>query len=228
MTAVESSKAAATNRRPQIWPLSLKAYHALGEMGLIPENTELLYGQVFQKMSKSPRHCVLFMRLLELLQRAVPPGLHVRPEQPIICGDSEPEPDLAVIRGEQHEFAARHPSTAALVIEVAVTSAAEDRSLASLYAEAGVTEVRSMEDVAPLLFPHTAYKSYPEGWLMEEKWDRMTKWLGTVSSHPIKDVDLTDVAGCGRFGHLRLLLGRRLRVHELYGQGAAADSGTHR
>jgi len=28
--------------------------------------------------------------------------------------------------------------------------------------EAGVTEVRSHEDVAKLLLPHTAYKSYPE------------------------------------------------------------------
>ena len=59
--------------------------------------------------------------------------------------------------------------------------------------EAGVTEVRSVEDMVPLLFPHTAYKSYPEGWLMEEKWDRLTKWLGTISPYPIKDIDLTNI-----------------------------------
>ena len=45
-----------------------------------------------------------------------------------------------MVRGKRTTFATRHPSTAALVIEVAVTSAAEDRSLASLYAEAGVEE----------------------------------------------------------------------------------------
>jgi hypothetical protein len=60
--------------------------------------------------------------------------------------------------------------------------------------EAGITEVRSVDDVVPLLFPHTAYKSYPEGWLMQEKWDRMTKWLATISSHPIEGVDLAGVA----------------------------------
>lgn len=60
-------------------------------------------------------------------------------------------------------------------------------------AEAGVTEVRSIEDVVPLLFPHTAYKSYPESWLMESKWDRLTRWLGTIAPHPIEDVDLSDV-----------------------------------
>jgi hypothetical protein len=59
--------------------------------------------------------------------------------------------------------------------------------------EAGTREIRSLEDMVPLLFPHTAYKSYPEGWLMEEKWDRLTKWLGTISPHPIKDVDLNEV-----------------------------------
>lgn len=60
--------------------------------------------------------------------------------------------------------------------------------------EAGITEVRSIEDMVPLLFPHTAYKSYPEGWLMQEKWDRMTKWLGTISSHPIQQIDLQGIA----------------------------------
>jgi hypothetical protein len=61
--------------------------------------------------------------------------------------------------------------------------------------EAGATEIGSIADMVPLLFPHTAYKSYPEGWLMEEKWDRLTKWLGTVSSHPIKPIDLNGVEG---------------------------------
>jgi hypothetical protein len=60
--------------------------------------------------------------------------------------------------------------------------------------EAGITEIRSMEDMVPLLFPHTAYKSYPESFLMEERWDRLTKWLGTVSPWPIEGVDLEGIA----------------------------------
>jgi hypothetical protein len=34
-----------------LWPLSVAAYRALGESGLIPKNTELLYGFVYKKMS---------------------------------------------------------------------------------------------------------------------------------------------------------------------------------
>jgi hypothetical protein len=60
--------------------------------------------------------------------------------------------------------------------------------------EAGTEEIRSVEDMVPLLFPHTAYKSYPESFLMDERWDRLTKWLGTVSPYPIEGVDLEGIA----------------------------------
>src|SRR5260221_6469860 len=102
MTTVQETNAMVS--RPKVWPLSVKAYHALSEMGLIPEKTELLYGQVYHKTPKSPCHSNLFMRLFQLLLRAVPPELQVRPEQPITCGSSEPEPDLSVVRCAVNEY----------------------------------------------------------------------------------------------------------------------------
>jgi hypothetical protein len=60
--------------------------------------------------------------------------------------------------------------------------------------EAGIDEIRELADAVPLLFPHTAYKSYPESFLMDERWDRLTKWLGTVSPYPIEGVDLDGIA----------------------------------
>jgi hypothetical protein len=74
--------------------------------------------------------------------------------------------------------------------------------------DAGLSEIKSFEDVVPLLLPHTAYKSYPESFLTEKKWDRLTKWLGTVSAYPTDNVDLSGVQeiddwveACGRAGH---------------------------
>jgi hypothetical protein len=74
--------------------------------------------------------------------------------------------------------------------------------------DAGITAIRRLEDVVPLLLPHTAYKSYPESFLTEKKWDRLTRWLGTVSSSPTDNVDLSGVgeiddwvAACERAGH---------------------------
>lgn len=60
--------------------------------------------------------------------------------------------------------------------------------------EAGITAIRSREDMVPLLFPHTAYKSYPERFLREQKWDRLGKWLGTISPYPITPIETSDIA----------------------------------
>ncbi|MBW8785039.1 MAG: hypothetical protein JF593_10460 [Novosphingobium sp.] len=64
--------------------------------------------------------------------------------------------------------------------------------------EAGLEEIGSLDDAVQLLFPHTAYKSYPESFLMDQRWDRMSKWLDTVSSYrvPVDKVkDAPDVDG---------------------------------
>ena len=111
----------------QLWPISLAAYHYLGEAGLVPKNTELLYG-------------CLATRLRGILVAALPPGLFVSAEQPITCPDSEPEPDLAVVSGKLDDFPHDHPHTAELVIEVCVTSHDYDRSKLRAYAAAGVKE----------------------------------------------------------------------------------------
>lgn len=60
--------------------------------------------------------------------------------------------------------------------------------------DAEIEEIRDFADMVQLLFPHTAYKSYPESFLMEEKWDRLTKWLGTISPYKIEGVNLENVA----------------------------------
>ncbi len=54
--------------------------------------------------------------------------------------DSEPEPDLAIVAGTEFDFRDSHPTTAALVVEVAISSLELDRVKALIYAEAGVEE----------------------------------------------------------------------------------------
>ncbi|HET8711148.1 MAG TPA: hypothetical protein VFM32_07220 [Spongiibacteraceae bacterium] len=59
--------------------------------------------------------------------------------------------------------------------------------------EAGIAAIRSLADMVPLLFPHTAYKSYPESFLIEQRWDRLGKWLGTISPYPLAPIETTDI-----------------------------------
>ena len=67
-------------------------------------------------------------------------GYCIRSEGPITTTDSEPEPDLAVCKGSENDFFDSHPTTAELVIEVAISSLEIDRKKAEIYAAAGVTE----------------------------------------------------------------------------------------
>ena len=60
--------------------------------------------------------------------------------------------------------------------------------------EAGVAEVRSHKDVVGLLLPHTAHKSYPESWLVGKRWDRLSRWLDTVSPHRVPVGRVSDAA----------------------------------
>lgn len=122
------------------YQLSVESYHRLGEIGVLGHDVELLEGYLIKKMPKSPLHTYLCQWLLEAIQRLGQAGVIVRQEQPLSTATSEPEPDLAVVRGSLQEFRSRHPTTAELVIEVAISSEEVDFSKAAIYAEAGVKE----------------------------------------------------------------------------------------
>src|SRR5262249_48592001 len=76
-----------------------------------------------------------------LFVRALGEEYTVRPQGPLTFAESEPEPDLAIVRAADAASVDVHPSTALLVIEVAGTSARHDRDVKSrIYAKAGIPE----------------------------------------------------------------------------------------
>ena len=126
--------------RRRLSPLSVEEYHRLGEYNENGRRTELIRGFVIEKMSKSPLHRTIGSLLYDLLSKLLPRGYSIWKEEPLTFMDSEPEPDISVTPGNKKDFTKAHPSTAELVVEVAVSSTALDRENASLYAEAGVKE----------------------------------------------------------------------------------------
>jgi Uma2 family endonuclease len=126
--------------RRRVSPLSVQNYHRLSEFNENGRRTELIRGIVIEKMSKSPAHSTIVALLYRLLLARASSGFTVRQEQPLTFKDSEPEPDIAIVRGAERDFSESHPNSAELVIEVALTHPALDQENASLYAEAGVTE----------------------------------------------------------------------------------------
>lgn len=120
--------------------LSVKEYHALGELGFLSKRTELIEGVVIEKIPKSPRHVTLVLKILNTVNLIIPKNLSIRSEQPITLKNSEPEPDLSIIKGSIHDFENAHPTTAELVIEVSLTTLSEDRAMALVYAESEIPE----------------------------------------------------------------------------------------
>lgn len=135
-SATTASLLALEEVRAQLFPVPVDIYHLLTDN----LHTELLRGIIFKKLSKSPQHRAHGVRLYKILAAQISAEYQIFPEVPLTLADSEPEPDVAVVRGTEAKFAEQHPSTAELVAEVAVTSLKLDRAKASIYAEAGVKE----------------------------------------------------------------------------------------
>jgi Uma2 family endonuclease len=120
--------------------LSVKEYHALGDLGFLSKRTELIEGVVIEKMPKSPRHATFVKKIFRSLSLVVPKGYHVASEQPITLKNSEPEPDISIVKGSIDDYANAHPTRAELVVEVSFTTLSEDRSMAFIYAESSIPE----------------------------------------------------------------------------------------
>ena len=119
---------------------SVADYERLAELGVVPRRAELIRGLIVEKMPESPLHMFLTQKICAQLRLRLREGLTVRQEGPLRLEDSMPEPDVSVVRGTMEDFRVRHPTTAELVVEAAVSSVALDRENASLYAESGVAE----------------------------------------------------------------------------------------
>jgi hypothetical protein len=53
----------------------------------------------------------------------------------------------------------------------------------------GIEEVKDFDDVVPLFFAHTAFKSYPAALLDKKRFDLMTRWLQKLTSNDLSNVD---------------------------------------
>jgi Uma2 family endonuclease len=118
-------------------------YHRLLQVGILEEGdpVELLDGFLVLKTRASPPQNVSLGLLEDLLNELLPAGWFRRGRSAVTTADSEPEPGLAVVRGQRRDYGKRHPGPQdlALVIEVSDTSLARDRNVkATLYARASI------------------------------------------------------------------------------------------
>jgi Uma2 family endonuclease len=122
---------------------SVPEYHRLIELGVLTEddNLELLEGYLVHKMSRNPPHAAALQKGNKKLLRLLPAGWDLRVQSAITLPESEPEPDFAIIRGDENAYLMRHPtaSDVGLVVEVSDSSLLGDRDdKGRIYAHAGI------------------------------------------------------------------------------------------
>lgn len=141
---------------PPLVPITVDQLHQMVQAGILHDGDpiELIDGLLVRKdrsaqgenvMTHNPRHALLVKRLQRLLM--VPVGSdvwHLQIQLPVTLNNiNAPEPDVAVVRGTEENYADRHPGPAdlLLVIEVADSSLSTDRyTKQRLYATAGVAQ----------------------------------------------------------------------------------------
>jgi Uma2 family endonuclease len=118
-------------------------YDRLVDLGLFEgERIELLAGQLVVREPQGSSHAAMITHIGQVLATAFGPGWHPRLQLPLALDEqSEPEPDVAVVTGAPRDYLAAHPTTAALVVEVAGGSLRLDRRLkGALYARAAILD----------------------------------------------------------------------------------------
>ena len=124
--------------------LSVAAYEQTAADGILPETSrlELIEGRIVEKDWMSPPSACAGEKCREVLDRVVPLGWYVRECGPvrIPSRDSEPEPEVSVVRGQPGAYWERHPGPedVALVVEVVRWDVAEERRLAATYGGGGI------------------------------------------------------------------------------------------
>jgi Uma2 family endonuclease len=146
--AITETTAPAPTRLPAAVPdepifrLSVAQYRAMAELGILTEEdpVELLEGWLVQKMTKNPPHTVACHLMQEALRLLLPAGWFIAAQAPVTTLDSEPEPDLTLVRGQVRDYLDRHPGSpdVTLLVEVADSSLSQDQGIKKrLYARSG-------------------------------------------------------------------------------------------
>src|SRR5262245_40726415 len=121
-------------------------YHRMAEVGILKptDRVELIRGEIIEMSPPGRRHRAFVDNLNQLLVVRLAGRGIVSVQNPVVLSDdTEPQPDLAIIRRRPVPYKEReaYAEDVLLLIEVAETSLSYDRTTKlRLYAEAGIPE----------------------------------------------------------------------------------------
>lgn len=123
---------------------TIEQYHQMSEAGVLDpsKKTELLNGEIIRVNAKGSPHEFYVARFAKLMFASVGDLALVRVQSPILLPpNSEPEPDISILRYRADEYLNSHPypHEVLVALEIAASSLFVDRGLKkSMYAAAGL------------------------------------------------------------------------------------------
>lgn len=122
---------------------SVPEYHRLTEIGVLTEddNLELIEGYLVLKMSRNPPHDGTIQVVTDSIKLPLPSTWCLRVQSAVTLPDSEPEPDIAVVRGTNRSYFSHHPAATDIgtLVEIADSTLLGDRAdKGRIYARANV------------------------------------------------------------------------------------------
>ena len=118
-------------------------YYQMAELGFFHgKRVELIEGAIIEMSPMKSLHATVVRRILKTLRKIFVEGYIVDSQLPMSFSQiTEPEPDVAVIKGEIENFTDSHPKTAELIVEVSDATLRYDRTKKmSLYAKNKIQE----------------------------------------------------------------------------------------
>lgn len=123
--------------------MTVDMYEVMARLGVLDDlRVELVNGLLVKKTTQGPNHTLTLDLMAYVLRRMLPEGWQMRAARPISLPKcDEPEPDLAILRGEPGVYQGRHPGPGdvAMVVEVSDSSLRLDcGDKLRAYARAGI------------------------------------------------------------------------------------------
>ncbi|MEC4851820.1 MAG: Uma2 family endonuclease, partial [Jaaginema sp. PMC 1079.18] len=103
---------------------SREDYHRLGDLGFFAphERVELIRGDIVNQARKSPQHCFYTHQLLEFLVFRLHRRACLRVHEPIILStNSEPEPDIVIVRLREDDYLESHPQPQDIILVIEIS-----------------------------------------------------------------------------------------------------------
>ncbi len=119
---------------------TVEDYHRIVEAGVLADaRCELLNGEIVDRVPEGPEHAQRCETSARYLERCFGEGWWARQGKPITLAESEPEPDVAIVR--ERDYSDRNPvaDEVILAVEYAFSSQVKDQGLKrDIYASAGI------------------------------------------------------------------------------------------